>query len=75
MTEKEMAESMVRGLGKEIGFTVPAELAVEVGAVLLAKLGGRSWDDAVAAGKAARASIVTETDAERSRRERMGEPT
>lgn len=71
MTDKEAAESMVRGLGKELGREVPLELAVELGAILISKLGGGSWDDARAAGAEARARITTVAEAERSRLERL----
>lgn len=73
MTDQETAVSMVRGLGQELGIAVPAEQAVELGAFLLSKLGGKSWDEARAAGAEAAARIKTEADAETARRQRLQE--
>ena len=76
MTDQEMAESAVRGLAKELGApAVPLELAVELAAFIASRLKGAGFAEAISAGHVAAERVKTGTDAERSRRERMGGPT
>lgn len=74
MTEAQMVESAVRGLAKELGVPeLPVELAGELVAFLAVRLKGGGFAEAVSAGQAAADRVRTGTDAERSRRERMGD--
>lgn len=74
MTDREIAESMLRGFTKEIGVELPVAEIVQLGAFLLSKTRGATWADAIQAGVDARIAIDSEEAAERSRRARMEGP-
>lgn len=72
--ERELATDAVNALGAAIGVPLPAGMIVALGEMLATRLRGLTWGEALAAGVAAHEKVKTEADAERSRRERMGEP-
>lgn len=71
MTDREMAESAVRGLALEFGLQLPTDQIVHYAVFLAEKLRGKGWAEAIQAGTDAAAAVRSEADAERSRRERM----
>jgi hypothetical protein len=73
VTEQQVAESAVRGLAKELGVELPAEEFVQYAVFLVEKLKGNTWAAAIQAGAEAADRVKTEADAERARRERLGE--
>jgi hypothetical protein len=72
-TDRQLAEGAVTALGAALGFPMPAALVVGLAEMAVARVSGLAWTEAVAAGQLAAAQIITEADAERSRRERLGE--
>jgi len=71
MDDTKLAETAIASFGQAIGVTLPAAELAQLGAFLAAKVGGKSWADAIAAGNDARSRITSEADAEASRRARM----
>jgi sugar/nucleoside kinase (ribokinase family) len=72
MTDEKLAAAAIESLTQTLGLpALPVDEIAQYSALLVGLLRGKSWQDAIAAGVAAREKIQTEADAERSRRARM----